>query len=137
MKKLLIFQEMKLFNLKLKNSCFLGESFTVFHHCFFGCFQFFMFLFLDVFISSDVFGEFHCWLHLFTSLFLHCFFTIDVTAIATLRRFLLNTPFLLLPRLPWGWQFCLKVPDFPLRLETQTQPISLFESHSAQQLYDK
>ena len=81
MKKLLIFQEMKLFNLKLKNSCFLGESFRVFHHCFFGCFHFFMFFLLDVFISSCfhffrrfwVFSLLVAFVHFtVSSLFLYC-----------------------------------------------------------------
>ena len=47
MKKLLIFQEMKLF--KLKNSCFFRRTLRVFHHCFFGCLHFLMFSFLQMF----------------------------------------------------------------------------------------
>ena len=55
-----VFQEMKVFNPKLKNSCF------VFRRTPSG----FSLLFLKMFhftIFTIVFGCFHCWLHLFTS----------------------------------------------------------------------
>ena len=73
----------------------LGESLSVFH--------FFIFSFFHVFISSDVFGCFHCWLYLFTSLhcllgtwFLCCYCcttsATDLRPFLTLRRFLPCTP---------------------------------------------
>ena len=134
-KKLFIFQEMKLFNLKLKNSSFLGENFRLFHHCFFRRFHSFFF---HAFISSrsHFFRCFHCWLHLFALLFLYCFsstpFLCCCTASATdLRgRFLLSGVFylILLPAfiktflgpavLPWRLQ------GLPLRLKTQTRSIN-------------
>ena len=117
---------MKLFNLKLNSVCFLGEPFrdffiTVSLDVFISsCFLFFMFSFLYVFISSDLFGCFHCWLHMFTSLFPQCFFTIYSLLCCycecygferegfTLRSFIPNNLYLLLSRLPWGRQFCLE-----------------------------
>ena len=83
-----IFQEMKLFNIKLKNSYFLGKTFRVFHHCFFGCFLFFMLLFF----------------HVFTWLFLHC----CCCCYRKCYGFVLYSPFLLLARLPWSQQFNLE-----------------------------
>ena len=106
------------------------------------CFYLFMFSFLHVFISTDVFGCTHRWLHLFTSLFLHCFsgtsFLHCCTASATdLReRVLLQGVFYLtlfpafikaslgLVVLPWRFQV------FPLRFKIQNRSISLFEPSS-------
>ena len=51
MKILLIFHEIKLFNLKHKSSCLFKITLRVFHHCFDGCFHFFMFSFILVFSS--------------------------------------------------------------------------------------
>ena len=96
-----------------------------------------MFLFLHVFISSDVFGCFHCWLYLSISLFLHCCCYCECygfeRAFFTLRSFFLT----LLPAFikaslelevqPWRLQV------LPLRFEKQTRPTCLFESHSIQQ----
>ena len=45
---------------------FLGEPLQVFNYCFFGCF-------VSPSIFTIVFGCFHCWLYLFTSLFLLCY----------------------------------------------------------------
>ena len=111
-KRLFIFQEMKLFNLKLKNSCFLGENFRLFHHSFFRRFH----SFFHAFISSDVFiVDCIC--------LLYCFFTVSqvlrfyVVVLRVLRiwgvAFYFQTlftlySFLLLSRLSWGWQFCLE-----------------------------
>ena len=83
---------MKLFDLKLKNSCFLGEPlgfFTTISLVFSAVFSF-----LHVFISSDFFRCFHYWFHLLTSLFLHCC-CCCCTAIATDLRelFLLSGVF--------------------------------------------
>ena len=99
--------------------------------CFF-FFHFFMFSFLLVFVSSGVFiADCIC--------LLHCFFTVCVvtTSATDLReRFLLSgvfyltllscfyQAFLWLAVLPWRFQ------GFPLRFETQTRPICLFESQS-------
>ena len=103
---------MKLFNLKLKNSCFLGENFRLFHHSFFRRFH----SFFHAFISSDVFiVDCIC--------LLYCFFTVSqvlrfyVVVLRVLRiwgvAFYFQTlftlySFLLLSRLSWGWQFCLE-----------------------------
>ena len=140
---------MKLFNIKLKNFCFFKGTFRVFHHYFFRCFHFFMFSCLHVFISSDVFGYFHCWLKLFTSLFFHCFSGTSSLCCCTVSAADLRECFLLsgvsyltlLPAfikaflgpivLPWRLQ------GFPSRLEIQTRPMWLFESHTVRQLYDK
>ena len=45
---------------------FLGEPLQVFNYCFFGCF-------VSPLIFTIVFRCFHCWLYLFTSLFLLCY----------------------------------------------------------------
>ena len=86
---------------------------------FFSCFHYFFFYFFMFLFLQDVFGCFHCWLHLFTALFLHCLSGTSLlcccTASATDLKerfysqafFTLNS-FLLLSRLPWGQQFRLE-----------------------------
>ena len=95
---------MKIFNLKLKNSYFLGEPFRVFRHCFFGCFHFFMFSFLKMCLGVfivDCICSLHCVvvmrvLRMWDSIFYsHTFF------------FTLHS-FQILSRLHWGCQFCLE-----------------------------
>ena len=131
MKKFLIFQEMKLFNLMLKNSCFLGEVFRVFHHRFFGCFHFFMFSILQVFLGVFL-VDYIC--------LLHCFFTVVVVTTSTtdLRERFLLLGVLYVTLLPAFINASLgpavqswRLQGFQLWFETQTQPICLF--HSAQQ----
>ena len=112
------------------------RTLRVFH---FSYFHFFLFSFLLVFVSSKCF---YCWLHLFISLFFHCLLLLRVLLIwkSTFYSPLLFTlysfpafikaslgPAVLL----WGLQ------TFPPRLETQGQPICLFESHCIRWLYDK
>ena len=92
-----------------------------------------MLLFLHVFISSDVFGCFHCWLHFFTWLFLHClsgtsFLCCCIASATDLReRFfsLKRASFTFMisinvsleqAALPWRLQ------GFPLRFQIQTRP---------------
>ena len=130
----------------LKNS-FSRRTLRVFHYCFFRCFYF-----------TILFEYFHCWFHLFnsSSLFLHfiilllffeCFllrrFCVVVwrfeRAFFTLRRFLTYTLSRCLAKSafmndsmepvfqPW------RLMGLPLRFETQTPTICLFESHSIQQ----
>ena len=113
-----------------------------------------VFIFLHAFISSDgfiflcafnyscfcFFRCFYCWLHLFNSLFLHClsgtlFLCCYHECYRFERQFLLPGIFYLtlLPAfikdslgpavLPW------RLWGFPLKFETQTQPMWLFESH--------
>ena len=149
MKELLIFQEMKLFSLNLKSPYFFRRTIWVFHHLFSDVFIFSMLSFLHASISS-CFHFFRCFrVHLFTSLFLHCFsgtsFLCCCIASATdLRKhFLLSSVFyrILLPAfikspqgpavLLWSWK------GFPVRLDIQTQAICLFESHRVLQLYDQ
>ena len=120
-----------------------------------------MFSFLHVFISlflisSDVFGCFHCWLHLFTSLFLYGFFAVILTASSTdLRELFLLLCIFILHSFPaivkaslWPVILPGRLQGFSMRFETQTQPICLFESQlncwvelsclfEFQQLYDK
>ena len=96
---------------------------------------FYMVSFFHVFIFSDVFGCFHCWLHLFTSLFVRCLSGTSFLCCCTVKdtdfreRSLLsgifNITFLpafikasLWPAFhPWRLQV------LPLWLETETQPI--------------
>ena len=133
---------MKLFDLKLKNSCFLGEPLGFFTTI--SLVLSAVFSFLHVFISSDFFRFFHYWLHLLTSLFLHCCCYCCTAIAADLReRFLLSGVFFLTlllafikaslgpAVLPWRLQ------GFPLMFKTQTWPICIFESRSVRQLYDK
>ena len=71
MRKLLIFQEMKFLNLKLKKSwVFFRRTLRVFHHCFFRCFHF-----VHVFISS--------WFHFSCFHFFRCFrvFLVLITSV--------------------------------------------------------
>ena len=102
-----IFQEMELFNPKLKISCFLGESFRVFHQCFFRCFHF-----CHAFISSDAFIV-DC-TSLFVRYFAFVLFIFLFLVFVDLREhFFLSDiiylhSFLLLTRLPWGLQFHLE-----------------------------
>ena len=125
---------MKIFNLKLKNSYFLGEPFRVFRHCFFGCFHFFMFSFLKMCLGVfivDCICSLHCVvvmrvLRMWDSIFYsHTFFFY----LALLPDFIKAS--LRLPVLPWRLQ------GFPMRFETRTHPICLFELHSIWQLRDK
>ena len=96
-----IFQEMELFNPKLKISCFLGESFRVFHQCFFRCFHF-----CHAFISSDAFIV-DC-TSLFVRYFAFVLFIFLFLVFVDLREhFFLSDiiylhSFLFLTRLPWG-----------------------------------
>ena len=110
-------------------------------------FYFFSFSFFLVFISSchRFLRCFHCYLHFFTLLFLHCCcyycerYALERTFL-TLQCFLLYTPSrhmaqpafmkasLGLKVQPWMLQ------GFPLRYETQTWSISYFELHSVQHL---
>ena len=143
-KNFLHFSKWNFFTLCLKNPVlFLGEPLR---SSISSCFHFFMFPFL---LFLHFLRGFYCWLHFFTSLFLHflsgilflcCYhecYRFEI-ALFTLRRFL---PYTLLPAfikvslgpsvLPWRFQ------GFPLRVETQTCSICLFESRSARQLYDK
>ena len=105
---------MKLFNLKLKNSCFFRRICRVFRHCFFACFHFFMFSFLHFSFLEIFLGVFivDCICSL------HCFFAVVavVTTSATdLReRFLLSGVFYLTllscfyQGFPVAWKFCLE-----------------------------
>ena len=92
---------MELFNPKLKISCFLGESFRVFHQCFFRCFHF-----CHAFISSDAFIV-DC-TSLFVRYFAFVLFIFLFLVFVDLREhFFLSDiiylhSFLFLTRLPWG-----------------------------------
>ena len=76
-----------------------------------------MFSFLHVFIYSGVFKRFHCWSHLFTSLFLYSLSVFRFCAILSLRiwesafyseAFFVLHSFLLLSNLLWGCRFFLE-----------------------------
>ena len=106
-----------------------------FNHVFVSsCFHFFIFSILLVFISSCV-HFFRCFYYrLYLCCYRECY---------GFERFLLSGIFYLtlLPAfikasLVLGVQSG-RLQGFPLRFETQTQPICLFESLSVQQLYDK
>ena len=115
---------MQLFSHQLKKSCFfLGKPLAFFITVSSDVFIFFFMLsFLHVFISWDVFGCFHYWLHFFTSLFLHflwgtSFLCCCIESATDLRELflllgvfcltpLLNIwPNVLLSRLPRGRQY--------------------------------
>ena len=97
------------------------------YHCFFECFHFTNFIYCGNFLPGNS----------LTLLYRECYGC--ERAFFTLRRFLPHTPSRnLAPAfikaslgptvLPSRW-----FKGFPLRFETQTQPICLFESHSVQQ----
>ena len=118
-KKLFIFQEMKLFNLKPRNSCFLGENFRLFHHCFFrrfhsffSCFHFFTFSFLQMFSLLIAFVCFTVsLLFLKYSIFvlLYCECHGFEGSLFTFRRFLPYTPSCFYQDFPGAGSFTLKV----------------------------
>ena len=119
-KKLFIFQEMKLFNLKLKNSSFLGENFRLFHHCFFrrfhsfffSCFHFFTFSFLQMFSLLIAFVCFTVSLlflkySVFVLLYCECYGFEG--SLFTFRRFLPYTPSCFYQDFPGAGSLALKV----------------------------
>ena len=95
--------------------------------------HFFMFSFRHVFIFSSFlsFTCFYYWLLL--CCYRECYGS--ERTFFTLRRFLPYTPLCFCQGFPFVQPWRLQ--SFPLRFETQTQPICLFESHSVCQLYDK
>ena len=141
----------------LKTLVFLGEPrrafVTVSSHYFISLLIFFFFS--CVFIVDCICVHFivpgHCWLHLFTSLFVSYFVVVLVLlfyrecygferVLFTLRRFLPYFPsrhvaqhaFInasLGPAILPG-----RLKSLPLRFETQTLPICLFESHTVQKV---
>ena len=121
MKKFLIFQEMKLFNLMLKNSCFLGEVFRVFHHRFFGCFHFFMFSFLQVFLGVFL-VDYICLLHCCCCY--HKYYGFE-RAFFTFRRFIRYTPSCFYQCFPGAGSSVLKVAGLPT-VVWNTDPAHLF-----------
>ena len=105
MEKLLTLQEMKFFNLRLKNFCYLGEPFRVFCHCFFGCFHFFMFWLIPIFLFMIWFVYFTIsspLLLLLLLLFLPQVLRIWKSILYSQIFFTLNS-FLLLSRVPWDF----------------------------------
>ena len=127
---------MKRFDLKLKNSCFLGEPlgfFTTISVVLSAVFSFLQ-IFSGVFIIDCICS-------------LPCFYTVVVAVPRVLRIWesvFYSQAFFFLKLLlafikvslrplvlPWRLQ------GFPLMFETQTWPIGIFESRSVRQLYDK
>ena len=88
-----------------------------------------MFLFLHVFISSDVFGCFHCWLYLSISLFLHCCCYCECygfeRAFFTLRSFFSYTSSCFYQGFPGAGSSALKVAGSPTEVR-KTDPAHLF-----------
>ena len=124
---------------------FLGEPLRVFDYRFFRCF-------ISPLIFTIVFGCFHCWLHLFTSvsslpwLFFIRYFVFVLLYRESYGRFLPYTPSRHLVQrwllqqhnctnlLPWPQAVPLwRLRGLPLMFKTETRPICLFESHSIQQ----
>ena len=106
-----------------------------------------VFIFHHAFVSFSFhfFRWFHCWLHLFTWLFLNCLWSTSflccciVSATDLRESFLLSVIFYfkLLPafiKASLGPAVLLwRLQGFPLRFDTQTWPIGLFEPHSVRQ----
>ena len=142
LKRFLIFQEVGLSSNKLLKVIFLGEPYRVFHQCFVRCFHFSPQIFTTVFrVFSLLIAFFHVtnFAAFLSGTSFLCFCTASGTDLWEL--FLLSGVFYLtLLRNIWHNLFLSTPPwepavlhGLPLRFETLTRFICLFESHIVQQ----